>query len=804
MKATRKLTSDLLSANEIKQPVDGLAVAHAKPSSARPVDTEALSVLLTSYVGSTVGQRFFGPGWINDDGIACIVLISHDDVTSRRVRADRKCGLVAWRWNNSPSTILSLSLMLADGHKRPHVRWMRASQDPVVLAIRREGRFYVTVANAKGQHSGWLEARFNGGDDSSTTSLVALEQLWRFPTPGIPYSSIHHRFDPLRKNSFNEESVDEIPLWADDIADRWCTLHYKGPWDLDLLAMDRVTIAWAHQAWLNRGRAAGFIQLIIERQRTDGVSPLVDCTGRWLANDRVADRAREVVRRAPLLGLWLSTIAGPSPSAKGAYDAAFAVLHDGYSIFCALEKLFELLIEFGDWELNEAFSATFEAALVDHRITDCGRRRPWLASSTGFTLELKTALIDLSAPLNDIENLWRTGLKIIDILDMGLRIGPSDFPAPLDVICDQLDKIVVEGSIDEAEDKIQTLLLEAQKARQWSIPWGARVEVHFGPFVALRIFELDGEFSCHFLDDQERYFHVAIGLRNSPPQAATTQLIRLRDDDAQPIWNLDAEVSLKLIAAAIVRDFVVVEERESLFTTRPMKRRIRGRNIHTIIYLPRVRYSTPSLQRIGSGEIEQGRQKHHVLAHLRRAGSPSAAQRFLAQRYGMSLPEGFTFVRPHERGTEGDEARVRVYRSRSASKMIFNEVAKAPEGARPAWFDFEKDCAKLLISRDMHVIHQSARRDGDGGVDLYVVDRSGQSWVVQCKCWASHRVVGPDVIRELEGAISLADKGAIVRSKGMVITTSTFSSGAVLDANSLGFDLIDGPLLVGMISGTTK
>jgi restriction endonuclease Mrr len=124
--------------------------------------------------------------------------------------------------------------------------------------------------------------------------------------------------------------------------------------------------------------------------------------------------------------------------------------------------------------------------------------------------------------------------------------------------------------------------------------------------------------------------------------------------------------------------------------------------------------------------------------------------------------------------------------------MIFDAVDKAPEGTRPAWFDFEKDCARLLRSRQMQVVHQAANRDGDGGVDLYAITDAGESWIVQCKCWATHRSVGPNVVRELEGALRLADAGSSKRSKGLIITTSTFTEGTKLAALELGFELIDG------------
>ena len=404
-----------------------------------------------------------------------------------------------------------------------------------------------------------------------------------------------------------------------------------------------------------------------------------------------------------------------------------------------------------------------------------------------------TTPIDLDAPIGDIENLWTSGLELMDLIDAGLRITSSDFPVPFGELCKQLSNVAIEGSVDQAETRVQALLEEAQEARQWSIPWGARVEMRFGPFVSIRIFEKENEFSCHFLDAQERYFHVAIGLGASPPRAAIEHLLRLREDDGQPIWNVDAEVSLKLIAAAIVRDFLVVEERERIFGARNLRSRVRGRNLRTIIYLPRVRYNSAHPERWSLPSDVSGERVHHsVVHHLRRSSNASAAQRFLAQRYGIHLPQGFTFVRPHERGAKATDERIRIYRSRSASEMIFDAVASAPPGTRPLWFDFEKDCARILRDRKLVVIHRAATRDGDGGVDLFATASDGQSWVVQCKCWAPHRPVGPEVVRALQGAIQLADRGGHRTSKGMIITTGTLTDGARAAAAALEFDTIEG------------
>jgi hypothetical protein len=773
-----------------------MPVSHGKPTTALPIQNAALSALAVPFLGRSVGEMYLGPGWVDDAGVACVVFVAYDFQYVRRVRDSSQCAALAWRWNDAPSVPFSLTVMLPSGSPRPQVRWFRPSDDPVVKAIRREARLLMTVVNTRGQHSGWFDAYFHDSTDASgPPSRHALEYLWTFDTTGIPFSKQGARFDPLNQTSFNTTGADQIPLWADPISDFWRTLKYEGPWAEDLTSRDHAIAAWGYEAWRHRYRAAGRIQVLIDRMLVDGHPSFFDEQGRLLATSALQQQANRLTSDHPTLAEWLAAVAGPHPDAATAHEAVIATLNNPEAAFAVVDQLIGVLLEVGDDDLMTAIQTTFEAALLDARTTRNGTCRPWLANTGRSAFTLNYLPIDLDSPIEDIRELWCHGFEIINLIDSGLRLTPSDFPVPFDQLCQDLSTVAIEGSVEDAESRVDALLAEAQEARQWSVPWGARIEVQFGPFIAVRIFELDGEFSCHFLDDQDRYFHVAIGLRGSPPRAATQQLIRLRQDDGEPVWNDDAEVSLKLIGAAIVRDFLVVEERQGLFGTRNFRKRIRGRNLRTIIYLPRVRYSTPHPDQMPLSGKPAERVRHSVSSHLRRAKTASAAQRFLAQRYGMQLPQGFTFVRPHERGSVAEEARIRIYRSRSASEMIFEVVNKAPAGTRPAWFDFEKDCARLLTAQGMRVIHQAAMRDGDGGVDLYAVDALEQSWVVQCKCWAAHRAVGPDVVRELQGAIQLADKGASSVSKGMIITTSTFTDGASVSAAELGFLLIDGVLL---------
>ncbi len=235
-------------------------------------------------------------------------------------------------------------------------------------------------------------------------------------------------------------------------------------------------------------------------------------------------------------------------------------------------------------------------------------------------------------------------------------------PAPLATVNKAMECVRLEGSVEEARARVRELLLEAQEARQWSVPWGARVQIMFGPFVAMRIYERRGEFACLFLDEKDRYLQVSVGLWSEQPQMSELQFIREADDCEDLFWNDDAAVSMQLITAAILRDFLVVEDRESVFSARPFRKRIGGRDVRTVIYLPRVRYDRVRAEHARSPSDRVARRSPHPVGHhFRKAGHASAAQRFLAQKYGLTIPEGFTFVKPHRRCGANEVEAIKIY-----------------------------------------------------------------------------------------------------------------------------------------------
>ena len=78
---------------------------------------------------------------------------------------------------------------------------------------------------------------------------------------------------------------------------------------------------------------------------------------------------------------------------------------------------------------------------------------------------------------------------------------------------------------------------------------------------------------------------------------------------------------------------------------------------------------------------------------------------------------------------------------------------------------------------------------GDGGIDIYGVEANKdgyRNWAVQCKCWTKN--VGTEVIYKLIGSLSRYPND----TRGMVVTTSSFSSNAIKLSRENNFILIDG------------
>jgi hypothetical protein len=108
--------------------------------------------------------------------------------------------------------------------------------------------------------------------------------------------------------------------------------------------------------------------------------------------------------------------------------------------------------------------------------------------------------------------------------------------------------------------------------------------------------------------------------------------------------------------------------------------------------------------------------------------------------------------------------------------------------------EFEVFVTNLL--RKMGFNAETTRLCADGGVDVWASSDnliSGGKLIVQCKRYAANNCVGEPVLRELFGLVH-----AHGINKGVLLTTSSFTSGAISFARGKPLELIDGIQLLSL------
>jgi len=393
--------------------------------------------------------------------------------------------------------------------------------------------------------------------------------------------------------------------------------------------------------------------------------------------------------------------------------------------------------------------------------------------------------------VENAKKYWRNIPSVI-ALNVGELVTANMQPAELELIVEKIKHIRLGCGSVEAEHAIATMTDEANILNRWTIPWGARVQTNIGPFTEIVFYSYADEISILMKTPQMHYRWAAFNLRKNAwnlRHVFTNRFEDISENITDSQLADDAERAFKLILASIVRDFVVLDERESAFAVRrdsaPQRRHPDDKSPQ-IIYIPRIRYT----QSADTNGLEKGleyelRRPHHVRAHQRRADTASSFQRILAERYGFRLEPGFTFVKPHQRGGIAPDREV-IYRSRSAMQSLYGVDMSIESNGRSNWFQFERDVHDAMMNAGFKVDHVASAKNGDAGVDVFAADSTGKEfWAIQCKCYAPKRKVGPSVVRELIGAIAAYPLGTC----GMIVTTSGYSSGAIELAERSGIAL---------------
>jgi hypothetical protein len=434
---------------------------------------------------------------------------------------------------------------------------------------------------------------------------------------------------------------------------------------------------------------------------------------------------------------------------------------------------------------------------IDAELSDWGRRQiTW----QNFGKEIEPVEIDpLNFPIEqdkDAAIYWES--KHPEILShQGQLLSPSDLPLELASFVHGVADWHVELDENEAKDTITQLLNEAVALREWTIPPNAFVEVSFGPFVGAEVTEIGDDVFFIWRTANNRYWDMLVGTENQ-----SFHHTEIFTGDSHNRFNQQAELSVRLLMSAIIRDFWVVTERQKIFG---VKVRRTGRSNSEdrrarVVYIPRVRYlgSKIDLSRLTLELSYKKRSQHYVRHHFRKA-NPSQLQLEIARRARKIVPDGYTYVQGHYRGVEGTEGQT-VYRSRSAMALLFE--ARQQDLNQPNhllstdWFGFERAVSDLLEKNfKFTIVHRAVRGKTDYGIDILATKTAGtqiETWVIQCKCYKSSNPVNPSHMRELIGSIADLQNDGVTPVRGMMVTTGRISGDALSLALKHGIQCVTG------------
>jgi hypothetical protein len=403
-------------------------------------------------------------------------------------------------------------------------------------------------------------------------------------------------------------------------------------------------------------------------------------------------------------------------------------------------------------------------------------------------------------------------------------VGPGNIPVDPYELFAQCPAL--EGDVKEAEKHIQQFMSEAYALKSAVIPPGAYHPIDGGGLLAaVRLHEFDHEVAATFVTHDGSFFVLTMmpkdgdwKLHVARPEKLRTELATAIEQNgtlgATPIdpslpfdlreervkaemERVDAELEkvtrpvelgLALFVSVLVRDFWVVERRETIFSEKRLVRKVAKlyseRLNPVIIYLPRIRYTRRLTSQSSAHLDNRSRRPHEVTEHMRRCANADPQQVALGKALGFHLPEGFTFVRRHRRG-EGEAER--RYRSISALSLLAATGQTGPNPSfRDNWLEFERNTRNWLESSGWAIEQWSASRRGDHGIDI-VVSKKERIAIVQCKFWDPVRTVGPNVVRDLIG--TRASVGKIVEA--LLVTSSRLTGGAAKLAQETGVRFVE-------------
>ena len=549
-------------------------------------------------------------------------------------------------------------------------------------------------------------------------------------------------------------------------------------------------IEWLQQGWINACvRRYGIVASMVKANYPDII----------YANDTLD------LRKYDLLHATISTLSKNELSTSSKIKKVIGQYKTG-SIIAFLREAIACKEEL-TWHDAKALQAFSNARMVAYELwnlleidperSDWGRLQ--ISYDTSSRESVSIELDPSNFPIEqdrDATLYWGSKHPTI-LLNRNQVLSASDLP--LDVV-DFSDAFAEsQGDFDEndANETIRQLLNEAVALREWTIPPNAFVAVSIGPFVGAEVTEIGDDVFFIWRTANNRYYAMVVGTDKQ-----TFAYTEVFTESSPNHVNRKAELSIRLLMSAIIRDFWVVTERQKIFGVKVSRtgRQISEGGQSRVVYLPRVRYlgSRIDLARLNLDLSYKQRSQHYVRPHFRRA-NPSELQLEIAIRARRIVPEGYTYVQGHYRGVKGTQGRT-VYRSRSAMALLFG--AGGPDLNQPDhlslldWFGFEQAVSILLEkSFNFTIVHRATRGKTDYGIDILATKCLGtqiETWVVQCKCYKPTNLVKPSHMRELIGSIADLQRDGVAPIRGMMVTTSRISGDALALAVKHGIQCVAG------------
>ncbi|MEQ8846471.1 restriction endonuclease [Botrimarina sp.] len=676
--------------------------------------------------------------WSVDEKMVCMQLLDRDKT------ADWQTGRVSvlpWGWSGGVfGGSLTLTAYLWGPEKEKLLCRAAIPYGDPFLDVVRGGSFRVVVMHGK------TVVRADDVDYSATQEGSSMSQLH---VDGLQEAGAQGYFD--------------------EAANFWETLHHQTVVKRYLSATDRLSLGW-----FDRVRAHSKVRTILDTISKGSFGEVA----RRLELDQLAIGLVEAIETCDgdfrvVRDYLLNAFHKSSRSIAYLVLNSFKDLPDG---------------EEGDYPLT-ALHAVMHTFIECADVTGCGRKFPWLSESG----ELK--LLDLKPhdfpACVDPREYWMRQLGGF-VFGWGHLLGGGDVPVSGREVHAMMDQLPSCEDVQKCEDHASFLLAEADANKQGCIPPQAVVQLAIGPFTSVELCEKEVSVCVALRQPSGLVFYFTV----EPKRQYSSALLVYEDGDAAAEERTEkAQAALKLLISAVIRDFWVIERREAVFEQRtvPIERNRKDgyRDGVRMVYLPRVKYDYKRGPDLASCEEQlsvTNRRSHVVAGHLRKSSHPSQHQLSLAIRYGFEVPEGYTFVRPHERGKAKRDV---IYRSRSALRSLYTAADSEGCSAEVDWFRFERDVHSLMTRLGFDVEHVAASGLGDHGVDVFAtkgIDLDAVQWIVQCKCWKPKRKVSPSVVRELAGTLRRYPQG----TRGMIVTTSGFTSGAVEEARLHDIRLMDG------------